>query len=121
MWSRLLLAIDQYDSGQIALQFTIGMARNIGTDVWVIHVREVSRLSAVLTLENSHEAHSLVEKALVSLRMAGVNAEGRIRTLPEGRVAHAVVEESAIHGSDAIVLGARRLSGISRVSGRGVR
>jgi nucleotide-binding universal stress UspA family protein len=121
MWSRLLLAIDQYDSGQIALQFTIGMARNIGTDVRVIHVREVSRLSAVLTLENSHEAHSLVEKALVSLRMAGVNAEGRIRTLPEGRVAHAVVEESAIHGSDAIVLGARRLSGISRVSGRGVR
>lgn len=58
---------------------------------------------------------------MVSLRMAGVNAEGRIRTLPEARVAHAVVEESAVHGSDAIVLGARRLRGISRVSGRGVR
>ena len=121
MWSRLLLAIDQYDSGQIALEFTIGLARTIGTDVRVIHVREVSRLSAVLTLEDPHEAHSLVEKAVVSLRMAGVNAEGRIRTLPEDRVAHAVVEESAVHGSDAVVLGARRLRGISRVSGRGVR
>jgi nucleotide-binding universal stress UspA family protein len=121
MWSRILLAIDQYDSGLTALEFTIGVARAMQADVRVIHVREVSRLSTVFTLEEPDAAHSLVEQAVTSLSLAGVGAEGRFRTLPEDRVAQAVVEESAVYGSDAIVLGARRLRGISRVSGRGVR
>jgi nucleotide-binding universal stress UspA family protein len=121
MWSRILLAIDQYDSGLTALEFTIGVARAMRIEVRVLHVREVSRLSAVLTLEAPDEADALVEQAVTSLGLAGVAAVGRVRTLPEDRVAHGVVQESAAYGCDAIVLGARRLRGISRVSGRGVR
>jgi nucleotide-binding universal stress UspA family protein len=121
MWTRILLAIDQYESGLTALEFTIGLAWDTRTDVRVIHVREVSQLSTVLSLEVPDDAETLVEKAVASLRLAGVGAEGRIRTLAEDRVAQGIVEESAHHRCDAIVLGARRLRGISRVSGRGVR
>jgi nucleotide-binding universal stress UspA family protein len=87
----------------------------------VLHVREVSRLSTALTLEAPDEAHALVEQAVSSLGLAGVAAEGRVRTLPEDRVAQGIVEESSVYGCDAIVVGSRRLRGISRVSGRGVR
>ena len=121
MWSRILLAIDQYDSGLTALEFTIGVARAMRIEVRVLHVREVSRFSSVLTLEAPDEAHTLVEQAVASLCLAGVAAEGRVLTLPEDRVAQGVVQESAVYGCDAILLGARRLRGISRVSGRGVR
>jgi hypothetical protein len=32
MWSRILSAIDQYDSGLTALEFTIGVARAVGIE-----------------------------------------------------------------------------------------
>jgi nucleotide-binding universal stress UspA family protein len=117
----ILLAVDQYDSGQIAVEFTAGLARSIGTDIRVIHVREVSRLSPMLALEAPDEGHALVEQVVTSLRNAGVRADGRLRTLPEHRVANGIVDESARYGCDAIVLGARRLRGLSRMYGRGVR
>ncbi len=121
MWSRILLAIDRFDSGRTALEFTCGIARDSTTDVWVIHVREMSRLSTMPTVEAPDEAEALVETAVATLHLAGVGGGGRFRTLPEDRVAQGVVEESVSHGCDAIVLGARRLRGFDRVSGRGVR
>jgi hypothetical protein len=39
----------------------------------------------------------------------------------EDRIAFRIVEESLIHMCDAIVLGTRRLRGLERLSGRGVR
>ena len=83
MWDRLLFAMDQYESGQTALEFTAGLATATGTDVRVIHVRELSGLARVPPLETPDEAHSLVEQALFALRLAGVGAEGRACSLPE--------------------------------------
>jgi nucleotide-binding universal stress UspA family protein len=121
MWDRLLFAIDQYESGQTALEFTAGLAAATGTEVRVIHVRELSGLARVPPLESSAEANSLVDQAVFSLRLAGVGAEGRACSLPEDQVARRIVDESLYWVCDAIVLGTRRLRGISRVSGRGVR
>jgi hypothetical protein len=49
MWDRLLLAMDQYESGQAALTFTAGLAAATGTDVRIIHIRELSRLARRLS------------------------------------------------------------------------
>jgi nucleotide-binding universal stress UspA family protein len=121
MWDRLLFAIDQYESGQTALEFTAGLAAATGTDVRVIHVRELSGLARVPPLESTDEADSLVDHAVFSLRLGGVGAEGRACSLPEDQVARRIVEESLCWVCDAIVLGTRRLRGVSRLSGRGVR
>jgi len=121
MWDRLLFAMDQYESGQTALEFTAGLAGATGTDVRVIHVRELSGLARVPPLETPNEANSLVEQAVFALRLAGVGAEGRACSLPEDQVARCIVEESLYWECDAIVVGTRRLRGISRLSGHGVR
>ncbi len=121
MWDRLLLAIDQYESGQTALKFTAELASLTSADVRVLHVRELSGLARVPPLETPAEADSLVEEAVFSLRLVGVGAEGRACSFPEDQVPLRIVEESLYGTCDAIVLGTRRLRGVSRLSGRGVR
>ena len=51
MWSRLLLAIDQFDSGQVALAVTCQLAVDHGADVRVLHVHERSMNARVPPLE----------------------------------------------------------------------
>jgi len=121
MWDRLLLAMDQYESGQAALTFTAGLAAATGTDVRIIHIRELSRLARVPPLESPFHAQALVDEAVLSLRLAGIGAEGTTCSLPEDQVARRITEESLYWLCDAIVLGTRRLRGISRLSARGVR
>jgi nucleotide-binding universal stress UspA family protein len=121
MWDRLLLAMDSYESGQTALNFTAGLAAATEAEVRIVHVRELSRLARVPPLETPAEADALVEKAVFSLRLAGVGAEGRACSFPEDQVPFRIVEESMFWLCDAIVLGTRRLRGLGRLSGRGVR
>jgi nucleotide-binding universal stress UspA family protein len=121
MWDRLLFAIDQYESGQTALEFTASLAAATSTEVRVIHVRELSALARVPPLETPAEADSLVHQAVFSLRLAGVGAEGRACSSREDQVALRIVEESLYWACDAIVLGTRRLRGVSRVSSGRVR
>jgi nucleotide-binding universal stress UspA family protein len=121
MWDRLLLAIDQYESGQTALRFTAELAALTSADVRVLHVRELSGLARVPPIETPAEADTLVEEAVFSLRLAGVGAEGRACSFLEDQVPFRIVEESLYWICDAIVLGTRRLRGVSRLSGRGVR
>jgi nucleotide-binding universal stress UspA family protein len=121
MWDRLLFAIDGYESGQTALTFTAGLAIATGADVRVTHVRELSRLARVPPLESQADAVALVDEAVFSLRLAGVGAEGRACSFPTDQVAFRIVEESMYWMCDAIVLGTRRLHGVNRLSGRGVR
>jgi nucleotide-binding universal stress UspA family protein len=71
MWDRLLFAMDQYESGQTALEFTAGLAAATGTDVRVIHVRELSGLARVPPLETPDEAHSLVSRKVEAPRNIG--------------------------------------------------
>jgi nucleotide-binding universal stress UspA family protein len=121
MWSRLLLAIDQYESGQTALAFTAGLAIATDSNVRVLHLRELALGPRVPPLETPNDAQLLVDGATLSLRLAGVGAEGQARSVRADRVAHGIVEESVEWRCDAIVLGSRRLRGVDRLSGRGVR
>jgi nucleotide-binding universal stress UspA family protein len=121
MWDRLLFAIDQFESGQVALKFTIGLASATEAEVRVLHVREISKWARVPPLETPAEAELLVQQAVFSLRIAGVGAEGLACSTLEDRVAQRIMEESRSWSCDAIVMGTRRLQGIHRLSGRGRR
>lgn len=119
--SSLLLAIDQFDSGQTAVDFTTGFAARSAADVRVFHVRELPRSIRIPPLETVAEAQLLVDEALWHLRSAGAIAEGRQSAAREGDVAARIVEESARWQCESIILGSRRLRGIGRISGSGVR
>jgi nucleotide-binding universal stress UspA family protein len=120
MWVRLLLAIDQFESGQIALEFIAGLAAATGSEVRVLHVRELMQ-GRVPPLGTSADAQLLVDAAVFCLRLAGVGAEGRVCSAQTRDVARRIVEESSFWECNAIVLGSRRLLGFARLSGGGVR
>ncbi|HUC05576.1 MAG TPA: universal stress protein [Acidimicrobiales bacterium] len=121
MWERLLLALDQFEPGEGALAFTAGIAREYGSHVHVLHLRELHGMARVQPLETVEEADRVVQHAARTLAGVGVRAEGRSLSVPRDHVARCIVEESAWRECDAIVLGSRRLVGIDRLSGRGTR
>ena len=121
MWQRLLCAIDQFESGQTALDFVAGVASASDASVRVLHVREVPKMARALPLESPAEAEDLVRDAVQALQRLGVAAEGRSCSALQERVAQQVVKEAQLWECQAIVLGSRRLHGVSRLSGRGVR
>jgi nucleotide-binding universal stress UspA family protein len=121
VWDRLLCAIDQFESGQNTLDFVAGVASANDASLCVLHIREVPKMARVLPLESPAEAEELVRDAVLSLRMLGIAAEGRSCSVLEDHVARQIVKKALLWECQAIVLGSRRLHGISRFSGRGVR
>jgi nucleotide-binding universal stress UspA family protein len=121
VWDRLLYAIDQFESGQTALDFVADVASANDASVRVLHIREVPRMARVLPLESPAEAEELVRQAVLLLQILGVAAEGRSCSVLQEHVARRIVKEAQLWQCQAIVLGSRRLHGISRLSSRGVR
>lgn len=118
---RILLALDEYESGQWALDFTIGTARRLGTAVWVLHLRERARSARLVSLETPTEARDLVGDAVTTLREAGVDASGRVLVAPRELYARAIAAEARTRDCEGIVLGSRRLHGFNRVASHRVR
>jgi nucleotide-binding universal stress UspA family protein len=121
VWDRLLCGIDQFESGQSALDFAAGLAATNDASVRVFHLRELSRMARVMPLETPADAEELVREAVLSLGAFGVAAEGRFASALEDQVARRIVDEAVHWECRAIVLGSRRVRGIARLSGRGVR
>jgi nucleotide-binding universal stress UspA family protein len=121
VWDRLLCAIDQFESGQTTLAFVAGVASANEASVRVLHIREVPRMARVLPLESAAEAQELVRDAVLSLRRLGIAAEGRSCSVQQDHVARRIVDEALLWECQVVVLGSRRLHGIGRLSGRGVR
>jgi nucleotide-binding universal stress UspA family protein len=121
VWDRLLCAIDQFESGQTALEFGAGVASANEASVRVLHIREIPRMARVLPLESAAEAQEFVRDTVVSLRRLGITAEGRSCSVQQDHVARRLVNEALLWECQVIVLGSRRLHGIGRLSGRGVR
>jgi nucleotide-binding universal stress UspA family protein len=121
MWDRLLFAIDQFESGQTALDFVAGVASANEASVRVLHIREVPRMAHAVPLESPADAEELVRDTVLSLSMLGIPAEGRSSSVFQDHVARRIVEEALLWECQAIVLGSRRVRGIARLSGRGVR
>ena len=96
MWDRLLLAIDQFESGQSALEFVAGVASANDASVRVLHIRELPKMARVLPLETPGEAEDLVRQTVSSLQLLGVPSEGRSRSVLQDHVARRIVEEAKL-------------------------
>jgi nucleotide-binding universal stress UspA family protein len=121
MGTRLLLAVDRFESGQAAVDFTIGLAATSHAEVRVLHVREQPNSLRVPPLESAAEARVLVEETLRRLESAGIGAQGSACSEREAHVARRIVEEASRWGCTAIVLGSLRLRRLSAMRGRGTR
>src|ERR1700684_2263530 len=121
MWNRLLCAIDGFESGQEALAFVAEVSSVNRASVRVLHIRELSKMARVQPIETPFEADEFVRDAVQTLGSLGVAAEGRSCSVLEDHVARRIVDEAQHWDCQAIVLGSRRLRGIGRLSGRGVR
>jgi nucleotide-binding universal stress UspA family protein len=121
MRSKLLLAVDQFEPGQAAVDFTIGLAAQSKADVQVLHVRELPTSLRVPPLESAGEAQILVEETVSRLQTAGIAAEGEVISDRENHVARRIVEEASKRRCYAIILGSHRLRGLQSIMGHGTR
>src|ERR1039457_829302 len=118
MFQRLLLAIDDSDTGPVAVSFAIAMA-SPRTAVQVVHVNQYQVGGRGLTVETRDEACRPVHAAVAELIAAGVAATGCVWTATCFGVADRIVAEADRWKADAIVLGSRRRG--RRLFGPGVR
>jgi len=118
---QLLLAVDETDAGQAAVDFTIGFTTLSDTHVTVLHVHELPAALRGPPLETIDHARSLVEESVARLNQAGVAADGIIYSARESTVARCILETADERWCTGIVLGSFRLRGIRRLSGRKVR
>jgi nucleotide-binding universal stress UspA family protein len=119
--NHLLLAIDQSEAGEAAIDFTIGHAALSDAAVTVLHIRELSPMMRVPPLESATMARELVERSVAVLRDAGIPATGLVSSAREDAVARRIVEIAVEERCAGIVLGSFRLRGLHRLTGRGVR
>ena len=86
--NRLLLAIDQFDSGQVALVFAAEVAHAVGAEVTVLHVRERAVHPRVPSLENPTDAQRWsTRRSSVCVRQASAETHGcdpRAQTMSRG-------------------------------------
>ena len=110
MFEKLLLAVDGSDGSRKAAAMAGEMAKALGSEVFVFHVREVEIGRFSGQMEPPHDALELVNGFVADLEQRGVVVKGEARSAPLGRTAREIVEEAEAIGADGIVLGSRGLS-----------
>lgn len=121
MFSRIVLAIDDSRSSEIAISFTTALATRYSSAVRVVHVNEYLVGGRGFTAETQSEAIGHLERAVTALRAAGVATEGSLYLTSvfgvDARIANAAHDWSA----DLIILGSRRRRRFARWAGKGMR
>jgi nucleotide-binding universal stress UspA family protein len=121
MFSRILLAIDDSPSSQVALSYASALAHQSHAAVRVVHVNEYLVGGRGFTVETQAQAISHLEDAVATLRAAGIPTAGSLYLTHcfgvDARIADAAHEWSA----DVILLGSRRRRRFARFGGKGMR
>ena len=108
MFARILLAIDDVNDCQAALDLVTNVAAE-GSEVRALHLR-VRELSGYkwYTPESRDQASLVAEAATFELRMAGLAVGGTVRYAVVDRVAQAILAEAQAFDAQLIVLGSPR-------------
>ncbi|HEY8116231.1 MAG TPA: universal stress protein [Actinomycetota bacterium] len=110
MFEKLLLAVDGSPGSEKAVGIAAGLAKNLGSEVLVFHVREIEIGRFSGQMEPPEEALELVNRVVSTLQEQGVVVKGEARSAPLGRAGREIVEGAAAAEVDGIVLGSRGLS-----------
>ncbi len=117
MFNHILLSVDASPDSDRALQLTSELARIHGSEVLVVHGRDLVMVNPsgrpapppMEGLETPESAAEIVESAVSELRSAGVNVRGQV--LPgQGHIARKILEAAEESNADLIVLGSRGMS-----------
>jgi len=106
MFARILLAIDDVNDCQAALDLVTNVAAEGAAEVRALHLR-VRELSGYkwYSPESRDQASLVAEAATFELRMVGLAAGGTVRHVPVDRVAQAILAEARTFDAQLIVLG----------------
>jgi nucleotide-binding universal stress UspA family protein len=109
MFQRILLAIDEDESGDEALRAVTALARAFSSEVTVFHVRERT-VTSVATIEKESIPESFAFGRAVAARLtaAGVKAAAVVDTSEHDRLARLILERAEALHADLIVIGAHR-------------
>lgn len=121
MFERILVSVDGSEDSDKAVRATKELARVHGSQVMVVHGRDLALMSTpaptapvrptTLDLETVDEAQALVDTAVDEVKTAGVDVRGEV--LPaQGRIGQQIVDAAKVFGADVIVLGSRGMSRI---------
>jgi len=121
MFTRILLAIDDSTSSEAALSFGAAMAGQSSASVRVVHVNELLVGGRGFTVETQAQATQRLEKAVTSLREAGIPTDGALYVASCFGVAEGIANAAHDWSADVIVLGSRRVRRFSRFAGKGIR
>jgi nucleotide-binding universal stress UspA family protein len=121
MFTRILMAIDGSESGEVAVSFVTPLARESKAKVHVVYVNEVLVGGRGMTVSTHQEARNIVDSAVAALWMAGVDADGEVRRGNCFSVDDRIVDSARVFGADVIVLGSNRRRWLRRFSGKGMR
>lgn len=114
MFQKLLLAVDGSEHAAQAVAVAADLAKKSEGEVVILHAREfMLAKGGAYAMEDTSEAGALVDRVRDQLAEAGVPAQCRVVTSPEGRAAQAILEAAEIEGADAIVMGSRGLSDLA--------
>ena len=119
MFTRVLVAIEDFAQSQEVLDLAKEVATEGVTEVRALHLR-VRELSGYrwYPSESRDQASFVADAATFELRMAGFAAGGSVRYVAVDRVAEAILAEAESFGADVIVLGSpRRGELLSRLFG----
>jgi nucleotide-binding universal stress UspA family protein len=121
MFNRIVLAVDDSKSSEVAISFATALATQYSSAVRVVHVNEYLVGGRGFTAETQSEAIGHLERAVSALRAAGVATEGSLYVAScfgvDARIANAAHDWSA----DLIILGSRRRRRFARLAGKGMR
>lgn len=118
MFQRLLLAIDDSPSTNVAISFTAALAQRSKAEVHVLYVNEYLVGGTGVARHSRAEAARLVADAVGELQSAGVRVEGTVSVAPCSQVVWRIVETAQHDGADLVVLGSCRTRGLRRLFSR---
>jgi nucleotide-binding universal stress UspA family protein len=121
MFSRIVLAIDDSTSSEIAISFATALARQYSSAVRVVHVNEYLVGGRGFTAETQSEAIGHLERAVSALRAAGIATEGSLYLTNCFNVDARIVNAAHDWSADLIILGSRRRRRFARLAGKGMR
>ena len=115
MYEKLLVAVDQSEYSDRAVDVARDLARLSGAEVLVLHVKKL--LLGVsgdhFDVEEESEVMKLLDKDAHRFEEIRVPVSVQVRTAEVGRTAHQIVEAATEFGADAIVMGSRGRSALS--------
>jgi nucleotide-binding universal stress UspA family protein len=124
MYSRILVAVDDSPTSNLALQHACGLARDQNAALRLVHVvdelninLETPQALAAFQQAARRAGRTILDKALAEARRAGVEADTRLLEVDtfQHRIADKVLKEAGAWPADLVVVGTHGRRGLNHL------